>query len=390
MRNASKTLLGTKTDAGATTGLILPGGGARNAYQVGVLQAIVEWLAPNAANPFPIICGTSAGAINAAMLASYAGQPDLGIERLVGIWSHLHPSKIYRVDTRSALLDGSRWLLALTSGGLLSRQPEALLDNRPLRNLLECHLRLVRVSQAVDNGALQALAINSCGYSSGRSVCHFQAPTKYTSWQRSRRLGSATELRIDHIMASLALPLIFPAVYLNGEYHGDGSMRETAPLSPALHLGANRLLVITVRNSTPSEMPISGSRVNYPSLGQIAGYVLDTLFRDNLTADSERLERINQLLQYGRESSPHDHPLRPVQLLTITPSQDIAAIAPRHIAHIPASVRFLLKTMGGGTDTNSALLTYLLFEEHFCRDLIGLGYEDAQHRQQELADYLAL
>lgn len=372
------------------TGLILPGGGARNAYQVGTLQALAEWLPADTANPFPVICGTSAGAINAAMLASFASQPVEGIQRLVGIWSHLHPSKIYRSDTRSALLGGSRWLLALSSGGLFSQQPEALLDNQPLRGLLENHVRLTRISQAIDQGTLKALAIQTSGYSSGRSICHFQAAPEQTGWLRSRRLGRAVELRIDHIMASIALPLVFPAVYLNGEYHGDGSMRESAPLSPALHLGADQLLVITVRNPALSTMPATDSRADYPTLGHIAGYVLDTLFRDNLTADSERLERINMLLQYGRNDGSSGHPFRPVRLLTLAPSQDIATIAPRHIAHIPRSVRFLLKALGGGAQSNSALLTYLLFEAHFCRDLIGLGYEDTQHRRQELMDFLGL
>jgi len=157
-----------------------------------------------------------------------------------------------------------------------------------------------------------------------------------------------------------------------------------------LHLGADQLLVITVRNPALSTMPATDSRADYPTLGHIAGYVLDTLFRDNLTADSERLERINMLLQYGRNDGSSGHPFRPVRLLTLAPSQDIATIAPRHIAHIPRSVRFLLKALGGGAQSNSALLTYLLFEAHFCRDLIGLGYEDTQHRPQELMDFLGL
>ena len=376
--------------SGAIAGLILPGGGARNAYQVGVLKALSEWLPKQAKNPFPVICGTSAGAINAAMLASYANQPVEGIQRLVGIWTHLQPGKIYRIDSYSALRGGSRWVLALTSGGLLSRQPRALLDNQPLRELLESHLRLVRVEQAIRQGSLRALAVNTCGYSSGRSICHFQAVSENAGWERSRRLGRVVEMRIDHIMASIALPLIFPAVSLNGEYHGDGSVRETAPLSPAVHLGADRLLVITVRNPTPGPLPSPDIRPEYPSLGHIAGYVLDTLFRDNLPADCERLERINLLLQYGRDTQAHDHPLRPVRLLTLAPSQDIAALTPRHAAHIPRSVRFLLKTMGGGIQTNSALLTYLMFEANFCSDLIGLGYEDTQPRRQELMDYLEL
>lgn len=373
------------------TGLVLPGGGARNAYQVGVLQAIAEWLPDQGAyNPFPVVCGTSAGAINAVMLASYAAQPREGIARLVGIWSHLQPSKVYRIDTYTALRQGSCWMLALTSGGWLCQQPQALLDNQPLRELLEVHLRLTRVTQAIHSGLLQGLAVVTCGYSSGQSICHFEAGAEYHGWQRSRRLGRKVQLRIDHIMASIALPLIFPAIYLNDEYHGDGSMRETAPLSPALHLGADRILVITVRQPEATSMLAPMPRNHYPSLGHIAGYVLDTLFRDNLNADCARLERINELLQFANRSSTQGQPLRPVKLLTLAPSKDIAAIAPQHVGNIPGSVRFLLKAMNGGEQDNSALLSYLLFEEHFCRDLIELGYEDTQPKRQELMDFLAL
>lgn len=371
-------------------GLVLLGGGARNAYQAGVLAAIAELLPRDAASPFPVICGTSSGAINAAMLASHALHFQAGVRHLAGVWNNLHTGKIYRTDLVTALLDSANWLLAFASGGLFGGQPQALLDNTPLRQLLESHLRLIRVQQAIDAGALRALAITACGYTSGRSICYFQADPAIRPWRRNRRLGRRSELRIDHVMASIALPLIFAPVFLHGEYHGDGSMRETAPLSPALHLGADRLLVITVRQTTPAYIPAGDAASAYPSFGQIAGYVLDTLFMDGLWADAERLMRINQLLEY-RHAVPGDRrSLRPVELLILTPSRDLDALVPRHLPAMPSSVRFLLRTLGANSPGGQSLITYLMFEASYCQELLDLGYQDGYRRRHEIAAFLHL
>ena len=218
-------------------------------------------------------------------MACYANQFQAGIDHLLGVWENLHVSKVYRTDVWTAIRDGWRWFMAF-SGSLGQGYPHALLDNKPLQELLESHLRLARIQQAIDNGALRAVSITASGYSSGRSICYFQGIAELEPWQRTRRQGCKTELSLDHIMASIALPTIFPPVCIRGEYHGDGSMRETAPLSPALHLGAERLLVVAVRNPTPNPMPIADSSPPYPSFGQIAGCVLDTLFMDTHDAFS--------------------------------------------------------------------------------------------------------
>lgn len=368
-------------------GLILPGGGARNAYQAGVLAAIAELLPRDAPNPFAIICGSSSGAINAAMLASYALRFHDGVRRLAGIWENLHAGKIYRTDMLTALHDSWCWFLSFTSGGLMGSQPHALLDNTPLRQLLESHLRLARVQQAIDSGILRALSITACGYSSGQSISYYQGRPDLQPWYRTRRMGRPAELRIDHVMASVALPLIFPAVFLRGEYHGDGSMRETAPLSPAVHLGADRLLAITVRSFSPSTIPAGDAASPYPSFGQIAGYVLDTLFMDGLYADVERLQRINQLVSVDHGGN---HTLRVIDLLILSPSRDLDALVPRHLPSMPASVRFLLRTLGANSPAGQPLITYLMFESSYCKELLELGQEDGYRRRQEIAEFLEL
>lgn len=368
-------------------GLILPGGGARNAYQAGVLQGIAELLPSTTQNPFPVITGTSAGALNATLLACNAHRFRDGVDKLIGLWANLHAGKVYRTDVLTALKDSGRWLAAVASGGLVAGQPQALLDNNPLRDLMESHLRLARVQHAIDSGVLHALAVTACGYTSGHSICYFQAHPDVQAWERSRRLGRVDEISIDHIMASSALPLIFPAVYLHGEYHGDGSIRETAPLSPALHLGAKRLLIITVRDPTSSMLPGNGQATIHPSLGQIAGYVLETLFRDNLVADIERTERINQLIRHHALEQKQSQ-FQPVDLLVISPSKNVGSMSSPHIAKIPRSVRFLLRTLGAAPPSGEALLTYLLFESTFCQELIELGYRDAMARKDELLAFI--
>ncbi len=371
-------------------GLILTGGGARNAYQVGVLKAVAEILPAGAPNPFPIISGTSAGAINAAVLAIYAANFHEGVRRLVSVWEDFRVEQIFRADPIGVARSAAHWFAAMMFGGLGRFNPPALLDNSPLRDLLETVVPCEQIQASIDAGAVEAVAVTASGYASGESVSFFQSAPTLSSWRRTNRVGSAARLSVDHLMASAALPIIFPAVKVSREYFGDGSMRQSAPLSPALHLGAERLFVIGVRREQTAQIRRARLRTDYPSFGQIASYVLDTLFLDRLPADVERLRRINQTLSLIPEHQLEEGgaALRPVEVLSISPSRDVSEIAERHQRSFPRSVRFLLRGVGALNPGGRGLMSYVLFEAPYCRELIDLGYADTLARRDEVAAFL--
>ncbi|HEX5339264.1 MAG TPA: patatin-like phospholipase family protein [Gammaproteobacteria bacterium] len=374
-------------DAGprARVGLVLPGGGARAAYQAGVLKAIAELLPPDHPNPFPVIAGTSAGAINAALIASHAQHFHAGVEHLAGVWENISTDRVFRTDSLTIIKTGLSWLFTLLHAGFGRYNPISLLDNTPLRRLLEDHIVFAHLQQAIDSGALHALAITASGYSSARSISFYKARPGAQPWHRMRRLGQAAELRLDHIMASVALPMIFPAVRIGREYFGDGSMRQSAPLSPAVHLGAERVLVIAVRNEQANRLSDGEQEPDYPSLGQIAGYMLDTLFMDSIYGDLERLQRINDTVSHINERPTS---LKVIETLVVVPSEDIRDIAQRHKGEFPRSVRLLLRGVGGLHRSGSQLLSYLLFESGYCRELIALGYRDAMAQSDKLLKFM--
>lgn len=360
-------------------GLILPGGGARGAYQVGVLKALAEML-PAQRLPFPIVSGVSAGAINAGVIASHADDFSRAITRLEHFWGHLHCSQVYRCGWRHNLVRGLHWLAAMTLGGLGVANPRSLLDNRPLARLLESELDPGKIETAIANGHLHALVVTASGYATNRAVNFFQGAPAVSEWQATRQIGRASPISHDHLLASSALPLLFPAQRLAGEYYGDGGLRQTAPLDPALRLGANRLLIIGTRDEVPDPEPLRG--MDYPGLGEIGGYLLDVIFMDHLTHDLERLERHNQLIERLPEQVRRSAGQRSIKTLLIRPSTDLREIAGRHLHRIPASVRALLR--GIGIKGNSRLVGYLLFEAEFCRELIDLGYADAHAHGEEI------
>ncbi len=272
--------------------LILPGGGARGAYQVGVLRAIQE-ICAGRENPFPIVCGTSAGAINAAVLASHAHEFEVGVSRLQHFWSTMYCARVYRTDAWTVLKSALRWALSLSLGSGWVANPKSLLDNQPLREFLDKNLRLDGLDDAIDSGSLHGLTITASGYARAAAVTFFQGHPDIPEWHRARRHGTATRINLDHLLASAALPLLFPAVQIGNEYFGDGGMRMLSPLSPAIHLGADRVLVISTRDEKPDPAPTQ-SDWTYPTLGEIGGYLLDTIFMDTLNADLSRLNRINR------------------------------------------------------------------------------------------------
>jgi NTE family protein len=361
-------------------GLVLTGGGARAAYQAGVLKAVRDILGSPVANPFPIVCGTSAGAINAAALAASADNFTRAVGSLLEFWEHMRCELVYRTDPWRIMRSGARWLGALM---LLSRRnPVSLLDNEPLRLLLEKHLDLARIQGHIDSGALYAACVTASGYTSGQSVSFFQGGSGLEGWERNQRIGAAVSLRAEHLLASSALPFLFPAVKVHREYFGDGSMRQIAPVSPALHLGADRVLVVGTGRQT-LEQARERSNV-YPSLAQIAGHALNSIFLDSLMVDIERLERINRTLALMPPESRRHAALRPIRVLFVTPSQPLERLAARFIHELPRSVRFLLRPTGALNRSGSNLASYLLFEQSFCRALVDLGYQDTVRRDAEV------
>lgn len=369
--------------------LVLTGGGARAAYQVGVLSAIRELRGARAGNPFPILCGTSAGAINAAALASHVVDFNRAVRHIERIWRNLHVDQVYRVDAPALLGSGLHWGSALFGGWLLRQTPRSLLDNAPLRVLLERVLDFRAIDQAIKRGELYALSVTASGYSSGESLAFYQGSLDIQPWRREQRMGVRTELRIEHLMASSALPFVFPAVKIHREYFGDGSMRQLAPVSPAIHLGAERILVIGA-GRTAEEGRQRAER--YPSPAQIAGHALSSIFLDTLAVDLERLARINDTL--GRldpaQRRAAGMPLRPIETLVIQPSQRLDTIAGRHGGSLPRLLRTVLRGLGTMRREGSTLLSYLLFEPGFTRALIELGYHDAMARRAELKAFLRI
>ncbi len=368
---------------------MLPGGGARGAFQVGVLKAIAELLPRDSSNPFQVISGTSAGAVNSVVLASRAHRYRTAIAELEQVWGHFRCHHVYKTNHLTMLKSSLHWLAAIVLGGWLVGTPKSLLDNSPLRRLLSQTMHFPRIEDAIKDGHLDALAITAAGYASARSTSFFEARTEQQEWKRTRRLGRRTDLNLDHLMASIAVPMIFPPVLIGNEYFGDGAMRQATPLSPAVHLGADRILVIGIRDESGGKEP--ESKQPRPSFAQIAGYMLDTLFMDGLYSDLERITRINELLDSipVRENTATMPQFRPIDTMLIVPSEDLRAIAHRHRAELPYAIRALLRGVGGNNPGENRLLSFLLFEKAYTRELMNLGYHDAMQVKDQLLRFVA-
>jgi NTE family protein len=370
------------------TALVLPGGGARGAFQVGVLKALAELLPRDRANPFPVISGTSAGAVNSAVLASRAQHFRSAVAELERVWGHFHCNQVYKTDHWTMLKSSLHWMSSLVLGGWLVGTPKSLLDNTPLRRLLSSNLHLPRIRDAIQNGHLEAVAVTAAGYASARSTTFFEGTRDRAGWERTRRLGKQVELHLDHLMASIAVPMVFPPVLIGDEYFGDGAMRQATPLSPVVHLGADRILVIGIRDETGDKGPESPGEP--PSFAQIAGYMLDTLFMDGLYSDLERITRINELLDSVPETTIDigETTMRPIDTMLIVPSEDLRELAHKHRAELPFAIRALLRGVGGSDPSENRLLSFLLFEQAYTRELISLGYRDGMKVKDELLDFV--
>ena len=376
-----------------STGLILSGGGARAAYQVGVLEAVAEILPRDVYNPFPIICGTSAGAVNAMAMAGRPGHFRLRVRKLKSVWWNLHANCIYRTDLGAVIYNTVKIINSIFNPWYTSRTPLAFLDNSPLRELLESLVRFRYIDEALASGELEALALTAMSYNTGQSVTFYQGKISHQPWERSRRISKRTGLTIDHLMASSALPTLFPATQIDGHYYADGALRLQKPLSPALHLGSERIFIIGVsdnpRHKPPVEFP------DYPpNLGQVMGHLLNSVFIDNIEADLETLRMVNRLLEQIPEEQRAQKglaDLKPIDYLCISPSVPIDGIAGKYLHELPKSVRMFLRVTGVSNNgaANSAA-SYLLFEKGFCRELLSLGYHDAMQQRDEIREFFGM
>jgi NTE family protein len=368
--------------------LVLTGGGARAAYQVGALIAIREvWGNKRAENPFPILCGTSAGAVNAVALAVFSANFDEAVRKLAFIWRNFQVDQVYRANTRAIAESVLRWGSAVFFGWLVHQSPRSLLDNSPLGALLEAQLDFGAIDRSIAAGHLRAISVTASGYTSGESLAFFQGVDELEPWRRAQRVGIRTDLKVEHLLASSAIPFVFPAVRINREYFGDGSMRQLAPISPAIHLGADRILVIAGGRRSEEARQRTDA---YPSPAQVAGHAMSSIFLDGLSMDLERLERINTTVSALTEAQrvAAGIALKPIETLVIAPSQRLDYLAARHRNTLPRSLRLVLRGIGAMRKNGSVLLSYLLFERAYTRSLMQLGYTDAMSRRAELARFL--
>lgn len=374
-----------------TTGLILSGGGARAAYQVGVLKAVADILPRDVYNPFPVICGTSAGSVNALAIAGRAGHFRLRLRKLERVWANMTPDKIYRTDPWGVTKNSIKMLFSLVHSGYAIGEPKALLDNDPLRELLMGYVRFGHIDAAIACGELQAVCVTAMSYTSGQSVAFFQGREDLTSWQRARRIGVRTRLNIDHLMASSAIPTLFPARKIGSAFYGDGAVRQLKPISPALQLGADNLFVIGVSDNPRHKKPHQMIQ-HSPSIAQILGHLLNSAFIDSIESDLETLRTINSLAE---KLPPEQRSLdgverKPVGVLAISPSEPIDEIAVEHLHELPASIRMFLRLTGATAHGGGAsAASYLLFSGGFCRKLLDLGYRDGMAQAEEIRDFFA-
>lgn len=365
--------------------LVLPGGGARSAYQVGVLQAIAGWCPPGRPLPFSILCGTSAGAINAAVLAAHGGNVQRAATDLARVWGGFHVEQVFRAGALDMLRSGLHLLLALVSGGWLLPLPRALLDNTPLRELLAASVDFAALRHALETGNPDSIAITATSFTRGDSVTFVATSRSFTPWDRAGRRGMAVQLGVDHLMASSAIPLLFPAVAMDDGHYGDGAMRQSTPLAPAIHLGADRILVIGVRQLDRGPA-VAGPA---PNMAEQFGFMLDSLFMEGLQADLGRLARINALLA-RLPPGPAPLGLRQVETMLVLPQRDPSGIALAHRMAMPGTLRALLRILGATGVRGGRLLSYLMFESPYTQEMIRLGERDAAVRRAEISAFLGL
>ncbi|OXS13605.1 patatin [Zobellella denitrificans] len=363
--------------------LVLTGGGARAAYQVGVIKAIAECYPRGHHIPFPILCGTSAGAINTTGLACYASCFHLGVRKLEYVWRHLHTEDILRLQLGRVVWHSLKGMM-LDLIGRPTQTRLSLFDNSPLERLLERLIDFQRIDNNLLYGALEVLAVTASNYDTGDSTTFFQGRPYHQPWARAGRSGRSAVIAPPHLLASCALPFVFKPCRLQNHHYGDGSIHQLNPLSPAIHLGARKILII----SLASEEAEPGVLPSDPSSSDIAGHLLDTIFTDALTSDIERLQRINSTIKLVPERKREQLSLRHIDNLVLKPSKNLDDLTLNHFHKLPLNIRGLLRLFGVNAGDATGLASFLLFEQDYCQELIELGYKDTHARLEEVCRFL--
>ena len=384
--------MGHHQPAADRTALVLTGGGARAAYQVGVLKAAAELLPKRAHNPFSIITGTSAGAVNAVALGASANNFRLAVKKVERIWSNLHVEQVYKAGYRDLCGAVLRLVASLFHQGIGLRKPLSLLNSDPLAELLSQVIDFGDLERRLEGGLLDAIGVTASSYASGESVTFYQSNLGgniLPEWRQARRRGVATRLGINHLLASSAIPTLLPAARIGDAYYGDGALRQVAPISAAIHLGAERIMVVGV-SGNPNRPPTESHERHSPSLARMVGHVFNSAFIDALENDMEHVTRINELVGVILNENPHASTggLKLVDFLCINPSVEINGLVARHMGSLPRAMRRVLRMTGatpagGGT----SMASYLLFEGAFCRELIACGYRDAMAQEEALMQF---
>jgi NTE family protein len=377
-------------------GLVMTGGGARGAYQAGVLKRIGELKrARTHGNPFPVIGGASAGAVNGSAVAVGCDDFASVTQILAELWSGLRPSDIFRCDVLSQAHNSLTWIMDLSFGGVLGGgNAHSLLDATPLRRFLDKHLECDRIQENIKRGHLYALAISATNYNSGKSYLFIQGTKGHPMWNRIRLVTVATKITVDHICASAAIPLVFQPVRLKvaraSAFFGDGCVRLQQPLSPVIRLGADKVFAIGVRCENKEHQEETAEERN-PSLAQVMGVLFDVMFLDHLATDFEHLERLNQRLENGHIIQPGikgSEKIRPLGTFLITPSVNLSELAEQHQKDMPYLIQYFISSLGRDAASSADLMSYLLFTPEYTRDLIEIGYHDAGERIDEIEDFL--
>jgi NTE family protein len=377
-------------------GLVMTGGGARGAYQAGVLKRVGEIERIKVCgNPFPVIGGASAGAVNGAALAVGCDDFASATRVLADLWANLKPSDIFHCDFVSQAHNSITWILDLSFGGFLGGgNARSLLDASPLRNYLNRHMDCDRIQGNIKRGNLYALAISATNFNSGKSYLFIQGAKGHPMWNRIRLVTVATRITVDHICASAAIPMVFEPVQLKiprgSAFFGDGCARLQQPLSPVIRLGAKKVFAIGVRCGNKERLEVNASERS-PSLAQVMGVLFNVMFLDHLATDIEHLERLNHLLESGHIVQPdveESDKIRPLRTFVITPSVNLSDLAGQHQKDMPYLIHYFVSSLGRDSASCSDLMSYLLFTSKYTRDLIEIGYHDADERIDEIEDFL--